>query len=1046
MSGDFSLQRFDPHRDFSGVLMQQGRVQLDSDWNEQVEILDRRRRAEIIDVIGRSGVPRATPDGFKISVDVKGQLTIGGGRIYVDGHLAENHGLRYIDGVPDKKQKSEFDAVLSELRGSGDPIELAGQPYVPKPASLPTKGKHLIYLDVWQREVTFLEAPDLVEKAVGVDTTARKQSVWQVKILPDLLDDSASCGTPDEKLPGWPSVIRPSAGRLSTAVVDVPKDQGPCLLPPTVGYRGLENRLYRVEIHNGGSQEKATFKWSRDNASVVAAVTAIPSLDTLVVDQTGRDSVLRFNNGDWIEVSDDAHVLSAQPVGMLPAELRRIRNVDTSTRTITLETPLTPTGFETQPDRIRARHTHIRRWDQTGADVVANQGVLPVPAAGTFVTLEDGIQVSFSIDPGNKDGKFHVSDYWVFAARTADATVEELKNAPPHGIHHHYCRLALAEFDGNKWKVLSDCRDVFPPLTELTSLFYVSGDGQEVAPDPTQPAKLLPLPQKLQVGVANGQWPVVGAQVRFRVTTGGGQVQGGNEVNVTTGADGVAGCSWSLDATTPDQQVEAMLLDPNSQPLHLPVRFHANLSVASRVAYEPKACPTLAGVTNVQDAIDILCKATHGSGCCITVGVGGEFERLDEALKVLQKKGVADICICLLPGDHETMGVVVSAPIMHLSITGCGLGTRLKVVETPWRIAGLNSFALRDVAVTADGLGEPLQFHECREVTIRNCHVSQTMQGGALVTISSAEQVCLTRNTIMSSIPRRTPLPSVFFDRLPDGIRLFELQDRNEFRRAIKTTTEQLTKLDGRDRFKLVSELRQGVEALTGKVSDEELTAFQGIVDVLDDDEPQPPLLAQRFELLHTAILIGTPGLALVLTSEDALLENNSITGTVSLYGPPGQTDLNLDELKRLGSVLSEHPSVFSLSRGTLHVRGNRLTRLTIAEGLVRQIRDFIGNPGGNMAFDSIFKLSFLSDNKIDRNGNKFLGEQFSFNANSFSHLGQQENQMAGWAVSNSALFMANQALLSLGFSTSIINTSRMSFPKPKAGANFILQINDFGG
>jgi hypothetical protein len=272
----------------------------------------------------------------------------------------------------------------------------------------------------------------------------------------------------------------------------------------------------------------------------------------------------------------------------------------------------------------------------------------------------------------------------------------------------------LAEFDGTKWNVLTDCRNVFPPLTELTTLFYIGGDGQEVAPNPSLPDELLPLPKMLEVGVSNGQWPVVGAQVRFQVKTGNGEVEGANDVVVTTGADGVAGCSWSLDATTPDQHVEATLLDANSQPMHLPVRFHAHLSVASRVAYEPKACPTLAGVTNVQEAIDILCKATHGSGCCITVGSGGEFARLDEALQALQEKKVADVCICLLPGDHEMMGVVVSAPIVHLSITGCGPGTRLKVFERPWRIAGLNSFTLRDVAVNADGLGEPLQFDECR--------------------------------------------------------------------------------------------------------------------------------------------------------------------------------------------------------------------------------------------------------------------------------------------------------------------------------------------
>jgi hypothetical protein len=33
------------------------------------------------------------------------------------------------------------------------------------------------------------------------------------------------------------------------------------------GYRGLENQLYRAEIHDGGSPSTASFKWRRDRGS-----------------------------------------------------------------------------------------------------------------------------------------------------------------------------------------------------------------------------------------------------------------------------------------------------------------------------------------------------------------------------------------------------------------------------------------------------------------------------------------------------------------------------------------------------------------------------------------------------------------------------------------------------------------------------------------------------------------------------------------------------------------------------------------------------------
>ena len=52
MSGDYSRKTFKPKRNYSGVLMQQGRVQLDADWNEQLAINLRRQRAQTVDTIG----------------------------------------------------------------------------------------------------------------------------------------------------------------------------------------------------------------------------------------------------------------------------------------------------------------------------------------------------------------------------------------------------------------------------------------------------------------------------------------------------------------------------------------------------------------------------------------------------------------------------------------------------------------------------------------------------------------------------------------------------------------------------------------------------------------------------------------------------------------------------------------------------------------------------------------------------------------------------------------------------------------------------------
>ena len=461
MGADLSRIRSNPLLDFAGVELKQGGVVLDADFNELVAIVDRRLRAATSDILGRSTVSSTTPDAFKITV-VGGGLQIDRGRLYVDGMLAENHGVSSTD--PAKKL---FDGLLAEV-SFADPYLYVTQPSLPNPPPLPTTGRHLVYLDVWDREVTHLECPALVEVAVGVEASSRLQTVWQVRVLePDA--GRADCGSPDDEVAGWSNQIAPTTGRLTTGVFDVPPSVDPCELPPTGGYRGLENQTYRVEIHDPGQPGAgATFKWSRENASVGSRVASMVSATELELDSLGRDDVLRFNSDDWVEIIDDQREF-AQRGG----EIRRI-TVNEAARRITftpaLPAEMIPAAFPSA-EFPREHNLRVRRWDQkhavlqTGAggttsvfqDLDAGpSGVIKVPAGATLI-LEHGVTVSFS-SAGAKG--FKAGDYWVFAARTADASVEALTNAPPRGIHHHYARLGIWDVGGG---TVTDCRHPWPP-------------------------------------------------------------------------------------------------------------------------------------------------------------------------------------------------------------------------------------------------------------------------------------------------------------------------------------------------------------------------------------------------------------------------------------------------------------------------------------------------------------------------------------------------------------------------------------------------------
>jgi len=270
--------------------------------------------------------------------------------MYVDGLPAECHG----------RDPKAYEDSLGELRGTTE-VSYSDQPYYPSPLppSLPgTAGTtDLVYLDVWPREVTALEDPAIQEIALGgPDTATRLQTAWQVKVLKNV--GARSCADPPA---AWDALVAPSPGRLTTSAVAPPASDDPCVLSPSGGYRGLENRLYRVEIHSAGpvgGSGPAEFKWSRDNGSVISAVEAISAgRDELTVKGLGRDPVLRFQIGDWVEVLDD-HTEFKGEAGLMA----KVTKIDEANRILTIA-PAIPAAFNfdaTKPER----HTRVRRWDQ----------------------------------------------------------------------------------------------------------------------------------------------------------------------------------------------------------------------------------------------------------------------------------------------------------------------------------------------------------------------------------------------------------------------------------------------------------------------------------------------------------------------------------------------------------------------------------------------------------------------------------------------------------------------------------------------------------
>jgi hypothetical protein len=167
MYGDFSRMTFTRAKQYSAVWSQQGRVQLDADINEQTSILLDWLRTLAVDFIGPFG-GHVTRGGFHVDLQPKNpkNLTFSPGHYYVYGLRCE---------LPPPTAGAAPTTYRALVPTAGD---LPAPPY-------------LVYLAVWERTVSAVADPGLLEPALGPyppDTTIRTQVAWAPRVSTTLPD------------------------------------------------------------------------------------------------------------------------------------------------------------------------------------------------------------------------------------------------------------------------------------------------------------------------------------------------------------------------------------------------------------------------------------------------------------------------------------------------------------------------------------------------------------------------------------------------------------------------------------------------------------------------------------------------------------------------------------------------------------------------------------------------------------------------------------------------------------------------------------------
>lgn len=523
MKSDNSRNTFDPRKRYSGVIMQQGRVQLDADWNEQIAIQQHRTEMESVDVIGGGGIPEQG-GGFAIHFTPDyTDLTISAGRMYVDGLLCENMVGSHVPFTIVGTDQVQVDSISVDGRAfrKGEWVELSF-------SDGHTGGMfQIIAVDTDKRLLT-----------LRVDDTLFKLSDYQQAKVHHLRRIMTYTTQPDYPYPDY--AIHTSDADLSQlqlhadhvvllvyldmwerhiTALDDPAIREVALGGPDTTTR-IQNvaqvRILPIDI----AAEFPQLLEARKDPSKQEEKAHDEALQKFARSLTSNSELRKWNERIRPSTGKLEARLRPTPPGIsaysrLENQLYRveIHSVDTKTGRTQFKWSRDNGSVATAIKEIKENTVLVQgvgpnsigdfqrgQWVEVTSDlnelksqpghVTQISDVDPVSGAlvleesspdialqwhpkllrwdggdafqsqgGTF-DLEGGIEIRFS------EGTYMPGDYWQIPARTATGEIEwpYTLPQPPRGVKHHYARLALIHLYKDEPDVVQDCRRWFSPI------------------------------------------------------------------------------------------------------------------------------------------------------------------------------------------------------------------------------------------------------------------------------------------------------------------------------------------------------------------------------------------------------------------------------------------------------------------------------------------------------------------------------------------------------------------------------------------------------
>jgi hypothetical protein len=476
MGSDRARVSYDGQRQYRSVIMQQGRVTVEADWNEAGQIVNEEIRKEALDVVGPCGthdngygvnqiteLPLFPIDDSTYSYDFpisKGTMYVGGMRVVLDDSDLHSTTIKYS-----QQQKQEW---LDGLDHLNDPPPFPVWVDLSTLLEIPPK-REFIYLYLREQEVSAVEDTALREVALGGPDTAQRTRLVQ-RIVRHVTNGKDCKTALAEAVQQWAakglnfedqshSMRLMPTGTLQASFTDMKTDPKPCEPQAHGGYLGADNQLIRIQISGFDSGTgKWKLVWGFDNASFLYRVEVAGDLKTLKLQSRPVDDFHKPKKDQAVEILSAAVHLNASDSKDYVASatgIVRILESDYASdiQSITLRKPL--------PDINKVPVLFLRVWEKEESFTPGT--AVPLGSTGLQVTLQ-----TTDHEP------LHVGSYWQIAVRPSTQTEVYPRRyldgpQPPDGPRLWVCPLAVIEWEtGTKFKVLEDCRNRFENLVELT--------------------------------------------------------------------------------------------------------------------------------------------------------------------------------------------------------------------------------------------------------------------------------------------------------------------------------------------------------------------------------------------------------------------------------------------------------------------------------------------------------------------------------------------------------------------------------------------------